>query len=126
MNTSTLLPDASEPRKIQLNDSLPLNADRDGVTEAELYNLIKVVLLDSSLSAEEKRVLIDEVRKSTPASDRWTYRYAIYGLLLIVLVAVVGSLVLSAKAVEVPESVVAIGATAVGGLAGLLSPTRKR
>lgn len=51
MNTSTLLPDASEPRKIQLTDSLPLNADREGATEAELYNLIKVVLLDSSLSA---------------------------------------------------------------------------
>lgn len=91
-------------------------------SSAELYALINTILTDASLTAKEKQLLIDEVRKSTPASDRWTYRYAIYGLLAVVLLTVLGALFLQEK---FPASVIAIGSAAVGGLAGMLGSVKR-
>jgi hypothetical protein len=51
------------------------------VRTPKLYDLMAVVLNDPELKWEQKKVLIDELRKSSPTtSDRWTYRYAIWFL----------------------------------------------
>ncbi|MBC9249587.1 hypothetical protein A9179_04785 [Pseudomonas alcaligenes] len=91
---------------------------------ANFYGLIEFVLRDSSLSPEQKVMLIDEVRKSTPASDRWTSRYAIYSLVAIALLSMVGIIWLGLADKWVPDGLVAIGSAAVGGLAGLLVPRK--
>ncbi|MBB2494494.1 hypothetical protein [Aquipseudomonas ullengensis] len=88
------------------------------------YGLIGSVLKDPGLSPEQKVMLIDEVRKSTPASDRWTSRYAIYSLVAIALLAMVGIIWLGLCDKLVPDGLVAIGSAAVGGLAGLLAPRK--
>lgn len=99
--------------------------DSDGLSlSAGLYELIGSVLNDPNLSPEQKVMLIDEVRKSTPASDRWTSRYAIYSLAAIVLIALVGVITLGMSDKYIPDGLVAIGSAAVGGLAGLLTPRK--
>lgn len=73
-----------------------------------------------------KNVLINEVRKVSPASDRWTFRWAIWILGATVILAVVALWVLSYYDHKIPEGLVAIGSGAAGGLAGLLTPGREK
>lgn len=91
---------------------------------SDFYGLIGFVLKDPSLTPEQKVLLIDEVRKSSPASDRWTSRYAIYSLAAIVLIALIGVIALGLYEKYIPDGLVAIGSAAVGGLAGLLTPRK--
>ncbi|GAC1030910.1 hypothetical protein thsps21_17370 [Pseudomonas sp. No.21] len=91
----------------------------------ELYDLLKVVVTDVSLSTDEKKILIDELRKSTPASDRWTFRWAIWILGVAVLLTILALWNLSFVNMDIPDGLVAIGSAAAGGLAGLLTPSRR-
>lgn len=91
----------------------------------ELYDLMRVVVTDASLSTEEKKILIDELRKSTPASDRWTFRWAIWILGVAVLLTILALWNLSFVKMDIPDGLVAIGSAAAGGLAGLLTPSRR-
>ncbi|MDD0841649.1 hypothetical protein [Pseudomonas sp. Gutcm_11s] len=102
----------------------PTSAADEPSIPSELYGLIKTVLTDPALSPEQKVMLIDEVRKSTPASDRWTSRYAIYSLAAIVLIALIGVITLGMSDKYIPDGLIAIGSAAVGGLAGLLTPRK--
>lgn len=94
------------------------------VEPLEFYGLLKAVVLDTSLSPDQKKSLIDELRKSTPASDRWTFRWAIWILGLVVVLTIVALRSLSTGQSEIPDGLVAIGSAAAGGLAGLLTPGR--
>ncbi|MCK4793527.1 MAG: hypothetical protein KAV87_57895 [Desulfobacteraceae bacterium] len=89
-----------------------------------LYDLINVILTDPKLEWKQKQKLIDELRKTSPASDRWTFRWAILILGLVVLLTIVALWVLSAKGQIIPDGLVAIGSGAAGGIAGLLTPGR--
>jgi hypothetical protein len=86
------------------------------------YDLQKIVLSDPKLEWDQKMKLINEIRKSTPASDRWTFRWAIWILGLIVLLSIVAIWSLGLNEVPIPEGLVALGSAAAGGLAGLLTP----
>lgn len=60
---------------------------------------------------------------AAPLPDNLVYRIVVGSLGLTVLVTVVGAIVLVAMGKgEIPVAIVAIGATAVGALAGLLAP----
>jgi hypothetical protein len=48
------------------------------------YDLLRIVLIDPQLQPDQKQQLIRELRKNTPASDRWTFRWAIWILGLVV------------------------------------------
>ena len=90
----------------------------------EFYGLLKAVVTDPSLTPEQKKSLIDELRKSSPTSDTWTFRWAIWILGLVVLLTIISLWSLSAGQSQIPDGLVAIGSAAAGGLAGLLTPGR--
>jgi hypothetical protein len=87
--------------------------------------LLRIVITDPRLDSEQKKTLLDELRKSGGV-DRWTYRSAIWilgGVILLTIVAI--SLMTTVGGVppeQIPQGLVAIGSSAVGGLAGLLTP----
>jgi hypothetical protein len=63
-------------------------------------------------------------RPAPLANDLWIYRLAITVLGILALLALGGSLALSAFGREAPQVAVALGSAAVGALAGLLTPPR--
>jgi hypothetical protein len=72
-------------------------------------------------SPETLQTLADEVTKSLPppayVADRWTYRIVVISL---------GAVYLTARATGVappPDVLTALGAAAIGALAGLLAPS---
>mgnify|MGYP000863013287 FL=1 len=87
------------------------------------FELVKIVLTDPKLEWEQKKILIDELRKGS-VSDRWTFRWAILILGAAVLLTIGALWGLSSGKYEIPEGLVAIGSAAAGGLAGLLTPGR--
>lgn len=92
----------------------------------ELYELIKLVLLDQNMKPEEKKILIDELRKNNSAtSDRWTFRWAIYFLGSTVILSLIFVYCLAYHGCDIPEGLIAIGSTVAGGIAGLLSPIHR-
>ncbi|MDM0117223.1 hypothetical protein QTI66_34450 [Variovorax sp. J22R133] len=101
-------------------------APRVGALEpAEFYGLLHVVVADATLKPGEKRMLVSALRKSTPVSDRWTFRWAIWilGFVVLLTVGALWSLSMSGTG-NIPDGLVAIGSAAAGGLAGLLAPGR--
>lgn len=87
------------------------------------YALLRIVLIDPQLQPAQQQQLIHELRKNTPASDRWTCRWAIG---LVVALTIVAVWMLSHYAKPVPDGLIAIGSGAAGSLAGLLAPGRDR
>lgn len=80
------------------------------------------------------RKMAAEVTRDLPPpavlTDVWTYRFVVIALGLVCIAAIGGAIYLSARAsgpINVPDTLTALGATAIGALAGLLapSPTRK-
>jgi hypothetical protein len=84
--------------------------------------------LPSDASIEHRLKLIEELRKSLP-TDRWTFRWVIWGLGLVVVFPVV---VICIKyflaegfdAANIPQAVVSLASTALGALAAYLTPRR--
>ena len=58
-----------------------------------------------------------------PQKDIWLYRMIIGALGLTVIATVVGAIVLASTGLSIPDAVVALGAAAIGGMAGFLVPT---
>jgi hypothetical protein len=66
----------------------------------------------------------------TPAlvADKWIYRIVVGSLGIVVLIAVIGAIYLSARtpegtAIKIPDVLTALGSAAIGALAGLLAPS---
>ncbi|MBV6518160.1 MAG: hypothetical protein DCC43_16015 [Candidatus Brocadia sp.] len=93
-------------------------------SQSGFHELMKLVITDTNLQPVEKKKLLNELRKSSGA-DRWTYRSAIWILGTVGLLTVGAIWYLSIsngfKAENIPQGLVAIGSSAVGGLAGLLT-----
>jgi hypothetical protein len=98
------------------------------------------LLVDRALSPEniqnlksnpEKtlKALAEQVTKELPPPaylfDVWIYRIVVISLGIVVIAAVVGTLLLmtSNSSISVPDIVTALGAAAIGALAGLLAPS---
>ena len=64
----------------------------------------------------------------TPAyvSDTLTYRIAVLALGIVVICAMVGAVYLTAAGYTLPDLLTALGAAAIGALAGLLTPVGAR
>jgi hypothetical protein len=76
----------------------------------------------------------EEVTRELPppafVSDIWTYRIVVIALGVVCVAAIGGAIYLTAKAgagvaPHVPDTLTALGATAIGALAGLLAPAPK-
>ena len=76
---------------------------------------------------DEKKQLIDELRKALP-SDRWTFRYVIWGLIAIVIIPTLGVFILWAvkgdlDASKIPQGLISLASTALGALAAYITPS---
>jgi hypothetical protein len=97
--------------------------DNQTLNSTSLYDLMRSVILDEKLNADQKVKLIDELRKNNPStSDRWTYRWAIWILGSAVLLTITFIYFLASVNGDIPESLIAIGSTVAGGIVGILSP----
>lgn len=94
--------------------------------DVDVWRLVEIALTNPRLTANEQIALIDEIRKMS-GIDRWTFRYAILGLGLISAFAIGAMVYLSTTGggKELSSGILAIGSTAVGGIAGLLSQGRE-
>jgi hypothetical protein len=76
------------------------------------------------------RKLAEQVTRQLPPpafmSDRWTYRIVVIALGIVCITAIAGAIYLSAlstgSTAKVPDVLTALGAAAIGALAGLLAP----
>lgn len=104
----------------------PANPTQLQTSSTSLYDLMKSVLLDSTLNPDQKVKLIDELRKNNPTtSDRWAYRWAIWILGLAVVITIICLTILAYKGSPIPDGLVAIGSAVAGGIAGLLSTPQR-
>jgi len=91
-----------------------------------LVDLMKMVLSDSKTTPEQKKMLIDELRKNNPgASDRWAYRWSVWILGGAIILTILCVSILAGFDAKPPEGLLAIGTGVVGALAGLLSPAQR-
>ncbi|GAB3642967.1 hypothetical protein GCM10027423_36030 [Spirosoma arcticum] len=93
------------------------------------YDLLRDVVTDPNLSADEKQKLLDELRKNSPTSDRWTFRWAIWILGLIVILVIIAIWWLTYQGqgkITIPDGLIALGSGAAGALSGLLTPGREK
>jgi hypothetical protein len=93
--------------------------------------------LRDKLKSDPETVLrktADEVTRDLPppafVSDVWTYRLVVIALGIVCMAAIGGAIYATAKASptetpHVPDILTALGATAIGALAGLLAPSPK-
>ncbi len=58
-----------------------------------------------------------------PQTDVWIYRIVVLTLGLTALASIIGAIIISMAAKELPQILVALGSAAVGALAGLLAPS---
>ena len=80
--------------------------------------------LANQIQADPARVLANLA--APLQSDVWIYRMVVAALGLGVLIGMIGSIVLAMAGKTVPEVLVALGAAAIGALAGLLAPSPTR
>lgn len=94
--------------------------------------------LRDQLKSDPETVLrrtADQVTRELPppafVSDVWTYRIVVIALGVVCMAAIGGAIYLTAMAgpsgttPHVPDTLTALGATAIGALAGLLAPSPK-
>jgi uncharacterized integral membrane protein len=96
-------------------------------TVADLVDSIKA---DSDLEQRIKSDPVQALSKLAYTADKTFYRYAIVGLIIVILAVIVSAAVMGVWAVpegndplSLPDGIIALGATAIGGLVGLFAPS---
>ncbi len=90
------------------------------------YLIAKAAQDERVTSAAKEEVMENAAKRSaTIRPDVWLYRMVVGVLGLVVLVSIVGAILLALNNTPTPEFLIALGSAAVGGLAGLLTPTPK-
>ena len=74
----------------------------------------------------EKQKIISELRKALP-TDRWTFRWVIWGLIVVVLIPVAGVFLIwlikgSIDVNSIPQGLISLASTALGALAAFITP----
>ena len=72
-------------------------------------------------SSPEKEENVVPVYAPAYLSDRHFYRVVVYSLALVIAVSLIGSIVLVYCGKEIEASIIALGSTAVGALAGVIA-----
>jgi hypothetical protein len=94
---------------------------------ATIDDAIFAVVQRNDLDANQKNQLIGQLRKALP-TDRWTFRYVIWGLIAVVIIPTLGVLILWAWNIEtfdaskVPQGLISLASTALGALAAYITP----
>jgi hypothetical protein len=91
-----------------------------------LFDLMKFVLADPTTTPEQKKLLIDELRKNnSSAADRWTHRGSLWILGGAIVVTILSVAILAGLGAKIPEGLLSLGTGVVGALAGLMAPGQK-
>ena len=91
----------------------------------DITNLVSKVLSDQQLDFQQKKEMLNELRKlQAPESNRWNFRFVIWTLsaLSISIPFIVVVSLFKEKAFDIPDSLLSLGSAAVGALATFLSP----
>jgi hypothetical protein len=88
-------------------------------------------LLDPSITKQQQEEVLKRlagiVTKQLPAPalvvDKWLYRLVVIFLGIVTAAAIFGAIILAINKIDVPEVMTALGAAAIGALAGLLAPS---
>ncbi|MFL6605734.1 MAG: hypothetical protein ACJ8R9_31030 [Steroidobacteraceae bacterium] len=100
------------------------NAGSAGRSATTYLDVVHVVVTDEKLSPKEKSALLHRLELIQATASRVTSRTAMIALGLIAGAAIVGIIILSLTEKTMPEGLIAIGSSAVGGLAGLVSHSK--
>lgn len=98
--------------------------------ESDQLKLHKMVLEDTTLSFEQKKEMLNEIRKIMPADqNRWNFRYAILPLAITALSApayTLIALICDKPNTETPEVLLTLSSTALGAIAAFLTGYREK
>ena len=93
--------------------------------DSELVALSKSVIESATLDFNQKKELLDEIRKLRPASEnRWNHRYVIWTLALVAISTPI-AFVFKIQT-EIPDVLVALSSTAIGALAAFMTSALKK
>ena len=90
---------------------------------ADIYTLSDAVINNKDIAFEQKRVLLDDIRKlRSPEENRWNFWYVILTLAILALTVPIYAFVQLAVDGEskFPDALLSIASTSVGALAGFL------
>lgn len=122
---------SSDEKIIRIVELIKNTNNEEETIENLVRDIIKIETIRDAnnekggLTIKEKKVLINEIRKlQAPLEDRWVYRYVVGflgagGILTAVFVFI---LALQDKN-NIPDGLIALGASAVGALGGMLVPS---
>lgn len=80
----------------------------------------------SELAANPKATLLAAIKElQGPIQDIWVYRWVVFALGLVGLIAIWGAIQLAFDTKEVPDALIALGSAAIGALAGLIAPKQE-
>ena len=95
-----------------------------------LNNVIEKINADPAIPAEQKTEIVTKLDEIADPlrKDNWIYRLVVIFLGVSAVATVIGGIIIAIKStgtakLELPQGIVAIGAAAVGALAGLLAPS---
>jgi hypothetical protein len=100
------------------------NAGSAGRSSRTYFDVVHAVATDEKLSAKEKCALLHRLELIQATASRITSRTAMIALGLIAGAAIVGIMILSLTGNTKLDGLIAIGSSAVGGLAGLVSHSK--
>jgi hypothetical protein len=87
-------------------------------------NELSWAVLDTNLPTQEKKVLLNEIRKlRTGQEDRWIFRTVVWILGAVAIVVVLYPLIIGKP---LPDGLLSLGSAAVGALAAFLTPSLMR
>lgn len=89
----------------------------------ELEKKIDDPNFQNALRAAPKDALLAAIRElQDPLQDPFVYRWVVFALGVVGLLAIGGAIYLAAQPKEIPDALVALGSAAIGALAGLIAP----
>lgn len=104
----------------------PGNLQQSQPVPASFFDAVIAVAATSTLNANEKRELFRQLKQMNTEDTGFVSMLAICLLGAIALVSIIVIMILAmTSSKDVPQGLIAIASAAVGGLAALLSPSRK-
>src|SRR5690348_11995038 len=97
---------------------------------ATIDDAILAAVQSTTGTLAEKEALIKQLVHALP-TDRWTFRWVIWGLIAVVLIPVIGVFGIWAvkgtiDANSIPQGLISIASTAIGALAAFITPSSRQ
>ena len=102
------------------------NGDVPASVQTSFFDLLKTVVVDPKLSAQDKERLLAKLGGMSPTNDIATFKWAIWILGALAILSIIGifTLAITGHSEKIPDGLVALGSGAAGALAGLLNGSK--